>query len=126
MTFSILAIIGLIVITDLFDTVGQLILKANINRIDAQVRTLKEAIQFLFRLARIPQLWASLILSLSSLLVWLFVLSKADLNVAYSIDSMRYIFIALASSVFLKEKIGVMRTSGILAIVFGIILVTLS
>jgi drug/metabolite transporter (DMT)-like permease len=50
----------------------------------------------------------------------------ADLNFAYAIDSMRYIFIALASTFLLKERIGLLRWLGIAAIVLGILLVARS
>jgi len=124
MEVSILFIVSLIVCTDIFDTVSQLSIKSAINQLDAQVNTWKKALVFLFNLLRMPRLWVSFVFSAASLSVWLFVLSKADLSLAYSIDSMRYIFITIASLIFLKERIGVMRWLGIALIVFGIILVT--
>jgi uncharacterized membrane protein len=60
-----------------------------------------------------------------SLLIWLYALSKAELNLAFSVDSMHYIFIALASKIFLKEKVGLNRWIGTILIVTGITLVTL-
>ena len=124
MGIGIFFIVSLIVCTDIFDTVSQLSMKLAINHLDAQVNSWKKAIVFLFNLLRMPRLWVSFIFSAASLCVWLFVLSKADLSLAYSIDSMRYIFITIASLIFLKERIGVMRWLGIVSIVFGIILVT--
>jgi hypothetical protein len=47
-----------------------------------------------------PRLWVGFIFSIISLCIWLFVLSKADLNFAFSADSMHYIFIALAPGLF--------------------------
>ena len=126
MKSGILLIILLVICTDLFDTVSQLCMKLAVNHLDAQVNSLKKAFIFLFRLLRIPRLWVSFIFSAVSLSVWLFVLSRAELNFAYSIDSMRYIFITLVSLIFLKERIGALRWLGIAAIVLGILIVTLS
>jgi uncharacterized membrane protein len=54
------------------------------------------------------------------------VLSKADLNFAFSADSMHYIFIALASRFVLKEKLSSKRWLGTFCIITGIVLVSLS
>ena len=56
----------------------------------------------------------------------LLVLSKADLNFAFSADSMHYIFIAFASHLVLKEKVGICRWFGTALIVGGIILISLT
>ncbi len=117
-------IIGLILLTDIFDTVSQLLLKASINSLDLQVNTIKKALRFSWQLIRIPRVWIGFIFSTISLGFWLFVLSKSDLNFAFSLDSMRYILITLASGLFLKEKISLPRWLGIMCVVFGIMLVT--
>jgi multidrug transporter EmrE-like cation transporter len=125
MKTGIFFIITLIVCTDIFDTVSQLCVKSAINHLDRHVNSLKKAVSFLFSLLRKKRLLISLISSTASFSVWLFVLSKIDLNLAYSIDSMRYVFIAVASLVFLKERIGVLRWLGITSVFLGIMMVTL-
>lgn len=116
-------IFGLIFLTDIFDTVSQLFLKSSINSLDLHVNTIKKAFQFTWQLIRIPRVWVGFIFSTVSLGFWLFVLSKSDLNFAFSLDSMRYILITLASGLFLKEKISSSRWLGIMCVVFGIMLV---
>lgn len=123
---SLFFIISLIAITSICDTISQLFLKSSINKLDFHVNTVKKAIRFIFQLVGMPRLWMSFLFSLLSLFIWLFVLSKADLNFAFSIDSMHYIFIALGSLWLLKEKVGIIRWLGISAIVFGITLVSIS
>jgi len=123
---GILLIVLLIMCTDLFDAVGQTFLKMTINSLQPQVHSLKKVFIFVLSLLRYPRLWLSFILSTVSLCIWLIVLTRADLNFAYSIDSMRYIFIVLASLFLLKERIGMLRWLGIAAIILGILLVTLS
>ena len=126
MKLNVIFIIFLIILTSLFDTINQLLLKSSINSLDFNIKTVKNVISFVIKLALIPQVWLGFTFCGLSLLVWLFVLSKADLNFAFSADSMHYIFIAFASRLFLKEKVGLERWIGTILIVIGIILVTWS
>lgn len=120
-------ILFLIVLTSLCDTINQLFLKSAINSLNfsASANVFK-IMQFVFKIILIPRVWIGFLFTLVSLCIWLFVLSKADLNFAFSVDSMHYIFIAVASRLILKEKVGSRRWVGTGLIVLGIILVTLS
>ena len=120
-----LVIIFLIFLSDICDTISQLVLKSSINSLDWEIDSISKAIRLVFRLGKIPFVWLGLIFSVLSLLIWLFVLTKSDLNFAFSLDSMRYVLIAVASMIFLKEKIGPVRWAGICAVVCGIVLVTI-
>ena len=126
MKTTLLYIILLIVATSLCDTASQLFLKTSIDSLSFDINGVKKLFRFLFRLARVPRVWFSLLFSTLSLFIWLFVLSKADLNLAFSLDSMHYIFIAFGSHIFLKEKVGAKRWGGTILIVTGIVLVSLS
>ncbi len=123
MKVGVFFVIFLIFLTDLCDTISQLTLKSSINKLDLQVNTVKKIISLLIQLAKMPRVWFSFIFSGLSLSIWLFVLSKAELNFAYSMDSMRYILITFASVLILKEKVGFVRWLGILSVVVGIMLV---
>jgi len=125
MKANIFLIIGLIAMTDLCDTVNQLILKSTIDSLDWHIDSLRKALDLVWQLVKIWRIWLGFLLSGISLLIWLFVLTKADLNLAFSLDSMRYIMIALASVIFLKEKISLARWAGIACVVCGIILVAM-
>jgi len=102
---NILFIIFLIFVTGICDTVSQLLLKSSINSLDFHVNSIKKVINLVFQLIKIPRLFIGFVFSVLSLFLWLFVLTKADLNFAFSVDSMRYILIAFASVLFLKERI---------------------
>jgi len=126
MKVSLTFIMLLIISTSICDTISQLFLKTSINSLNASITSIKKIFGFIIRLALIPKVWIGFIFSCLSLFIWLFVLSKADLNFAFSLDSMHYIFIALASSLILKEKVESKRWVGTILVVLGIILVTLS
>jgi len=120
-------ILSLIIFTSLCDTFRELFLKSGINSLDQfNPGNIKGVILFILRLIRTPRVWISLLFGFLSLFIWLFILSKVDLNFAFSLDSMHYIFIALASQFLLKEKVRWTRWVGTLLIVLGITLVTLS
>jgi len=120
-------ILFLIALTSICDTVNQLFLKSAINRLGISVPgNIIKILQFIIKLIRIPRLWIGFLFSILSLCIWLFVLSKVDLNFAFSVDSMHYIFIAFASKLILKEKVGFKRWLGTISIIIGIIFVSLS
>lgn len=121
-----LFIISLITVASIFDTIRELILKTAINSLKIERYTIKNIIAFILKLIANPWIYLALLFSTFSLFLWLFILTKADLNLAFSLDSMHYIFIAFASGLILKEKMGSLRWVGTISIVIGIALVTLS
>lgn len=124
---GLLFIFLLIVLTSVCDTINQLFLKSAINslRLSSPITVIK-IIRFIMELIMIPRVWLSFLFSALSLSIWLFVLSRVDLNFAFSLDSMTYIFIAFASRRILKEKVGLQRWFGTIFIAIGIVLVSLS
>ena len=120
-------ILSLIALTSICDTINQLFLKSTIDSLNfTPTFNLIKIFKFILRLLIKPKLWLGFIFSIISLCIWLLVLSKADLNFAFSADSMHYIFIAFASWLVLKEKISGLRWTGTVLIVLGITLVSLS
>ncbi|MBI4706594.1 MAG: EamA family transporter [Candidatus Omnitrophica bacterium] len=122
--FFVLFLIGL---TSLLDTINQLFLKSAINSLQVNLSAnIFKILKFVWQVVLIPKVWLGGICTLISLCIWLFVLSKADLNFAFSADSMHYIFIAFASRLFLKEKVGFKRWLGTIFIVLGIVFISIS
>ena len=120
-------ILSLIALTSICDTINQLFLKSAINSLSlSSPITVVKIIKFIIELIRVPRVWVSFLFSVLSLCIWLLVLSKVDLNFAFSLDSMTYIFVAIASKKILKEKVGFKRWSGTILIMLGIVLVSLS
>ena len=124
---GLLVILFMIALTSLCDTVNQLFLKSAVDSLNFTFEfNFRKIFRFIFQLLIKPRLWLSFVFSLISLCIWLLVLSKADLNFAFSADSMHYVFIALASRFILKEKFGHLRWLGTGLIVAGIVFVSLS
>lgn len=127
MKASLFFVLSLIALTSICDTFSQILLKSTINSLSFNFSWhFVKFLKFIFKIMLTPILWLGLFFSSVSLCIWLFVLSKADLNFAFSADSMHYIFIAFASRFFLKEKVGWQRWLGILSIIIGIVFVSLS
>lgn len=126
MKLNLSLLIFLLIITSICDTINQLFLKNAINSLNLNINSIKKILGFIIRIALIPRVWIGFVFSCLSLFIWLFVLSKVDLNLAFSIDSMHYIFIAFASGLVLKEKVGFKRWIGTILIVLGIFLVSLT
>jgi hypothetical protein len=82
-------IFTLIVLTSVCDTFSQLFLKICINSIgEFSTRRIINVLKFILKLILMPRAWLALLFSTLSLILWLLVLSKADLNFAFSVDSM--------------------------------------
>jgi drug/metabolite transporter (DMT)-like permease len=62
----------------------------------------------------------------SSLVVYLYALSNSPLSIVYPVFASTFIFVALLSSIFLKERISALRATGIAVIFFGIALVAMT
>jgi drug/metabolite transporter (DMT)-like permease len=71
-------------------------------------------------------LWMGLLSVVLVFIIWSTVLSKIDLSVAVPVASFSYVLIPLVSIIFLHEKISLLRWSGILFILIGVIFVSLS
>ncbi len=124
---GLLVVLSLIALTSLCDTINQLFLKSAIDSLNfTPTLNIIKIFKFIFKLISKPRLWLGFGFSLISLCIWLIVLSKADLNFAFSADSMHYIFIALASRFVLKEKMSTWRWLGTGLIMVGIVFVSLS
>ena len=61
-----------------------------------------------------------------SVFFWLYALSKAELSFAYPFLALSYVFVLLASTLFLGETVPVIRWLGVSVICFGVFLVSRS
>ncbi|OGB86990.1 hypothetical protein A3H38_03615 [candidate division WOR-1 bacterium RIFCSPLOWO2_02_FULL_46_20] len=62
----------------------------------------------------------------ASSLFWLVVLSRLELSFVYPMVSVAYVIVALASFIFFKENVTLMRWMGISVIILGVFLISRS
>lgn len=61
-----------------------------------------------------------------SSIFWLVVLSRFQISFVYPMVSVAYIIVAIASMIFFKENVTLVRWLGILVIIFGVFLISRS
>jgi drug/metabolite transporter (DMT)-like permease len=126
MTGPLAFVLFLIVLTSVCDTVNHLGLKVCADAVDLEVVGAGTVVRFALRLLRMPLAWVSIGFSFLSLAIMLYAMTMASLSLAFSLDSMHHVFIALASRFFLKERVSRQRWLGLAVIMIGIVLVALS
>ncbi|MBI2945594.1 MAG: EamA family transporter [Candidatus Wallbacteria bacterium] len=70
-----------------------------------------------------PILWLGVIAFIAHFCVWMLVLNRADLSVAYPLMSLDYVLITVLSSWLLKERVHSRRWIGVAFIVLGVVLI---
>jgi len=94
---------------------GQLLLKSGINQ-----KGLYPNVQSIVFAFLSPKILAGVSLYGVSLIIWLFILKRFPLSVAYPAMSLTYIAIVFLSSRFLGETITINKVIGSLLIIFGV------
>ncbi|PKQ20023.1 MAG: transporter [Actinobacteria bacterium HGW-Actinobacteria-6] len=94
---------------------GQALMKAGLGGIDGA----GSAILVLASAAGRPVVWAGLIAYALSSALWLVVLSRVELSVAYPLGSLSYVIVVLVSLV-LGEVVSPLRWLGVALIMFGV------
>lgn len=70
--------------------------------------------------------WWGFLFIFLNLITWVVVLNFTELSFAFPFCSLNYIFILISAKIILKEKISLKRILGVLFIVAGIVLVSLT
>lgn len=115
----------LLVLIVTFCTIGsQLILKSGVSAIALLLRT-EGIASFLLAAATSPRVIAALALQGLGYVVWLFVLTKERLSVAFAISgSFFYLVMAAASYLFFDERLTLVQWGGLVLISCGVLMVT--
>ena len=102
---------------------GQLAIKLGINRAgDLQALMGHSFWRFVSTIIGSPLIMSGLVLYGISTIFWFLVLSRVELSLAYPMLSLGYIGILFVSSIFLGEKVTILRWSGTVFIILGVIL----
>lgn len=76
--------------------------------------------KYWIQLTRSPWLWGGVAIFVLEFIIWLQVLARAPLSLALPVASLNYCGVALASRLFLGEKVNLRRWLGIACITFGV------
>jgi len=115
-------LILIILLTTLFGAFGQILIKIGMNNI-GEVELKDVFGKKLFSILINPYILSGSILFFLSMLLWLFVLSKADLNFSYPFLSMGFILVMILSFLLLKESIPITRIVGIIIVLVGLFII---
>lgn len=116
--------LGVILLSVLMNAVAQLVLSAalkGVTLIDTG-SPLKSALA----LALNPAILLALFVYGLSVLLWMYVLSKADVSLAYPFLGLGFVFVAVISYLFMSEPLNAQKMIGIVTVAIGIVILARS
>jgi drug/metabolite transporter (DMT)-like permease len=117
--------IPFIVTAVLLSVAGQLLVKKGINLMPG-LDFSKGVIGVYARILFSPYVLAGTLMYCFSVVFWLYSLTKVELSYAAPFLALTYIFIVLASWLFLGESVSAMRWIGVVVVSVGVLIVSLS
>jgi drug/metabolite transporter (DMT)-like permease len=112
----------LIIMTVCLNTAGQFMMKAGINKIGKI--DLSRFLQFVPRVVSSGYIIGGFLAYAISAVLWIVILSRAELSWAFPMVSLSYVITAILSPILLGESFSVQRFIGILVICLGVFLVS--
>lgn len=112
--------IALIITSILLGATGQVLLKAGADKLGNLNLSISGFLPTIWELIKTPQIVIGMFCFAFSSLLWIKVLTKAELSYAYPMVSFSYVIVAIAAAIFFKEAITVNKVLGIAAIVMGV------
>lgn len=113
-------VMALVILKDTIESFGDLFFKMGTLSTGIHNVTMANMLEFASRLTSNPWLWAGIILYLANFFLWITLLSRVDLSVAFPMSSLTYIIVPLLAIVFLQEKVQPVRWTGIFFIIIGV------
>ncbi len=110
----------------LLNAIAQLLLKAGSQRLSDSVFSLSNIFPLGLQLAGNPFIILGVLCYVISLLVWIGVLSRVDVSVAYPMVSLGYILNAIGAYYIFGESLSLVRIVGLFVILIGVYLVAQS
>ncbi len=112
-----------ILISVLFSTVGQLLLKGGMNSMGEVTLSFGQFFQTLWRMIINPGVFFGLLIYGVGTIFWLAALSRAELSYAYPFASLSYVIMLAASWMMFDEKITLARIIGTVLICVGVLVI---
>lgn len=119
-------IFSLILTTVVFNTAAQLALKFGMNQIGHFHFHSTNVIPIAWQIITCPWVILGTTFYVGSMAVWLLVLSRTPVSIAYPLGSLGYITSAIAAYYLLGEELSMMRILGIVVILLGVYIVAKS
>ena len=116
-------VIAAILIYILFGVSGQILLKQGVRYLGDSPTSMDDMLIRYLKVLFTPYIIAGLFCFVLSTVIWLYVLSQVDLSVAFPFLGLNFILVMLGASVFFGEPITLPKIVGVLAIVFGIVVI---
>ncbi|HEV2614755.1 MAG TPA: EamA family transporter [Gammaproteobacteria bacterium] len=117
------AVLSLILLTACLNTAAQLLLKAGMVRIGEFGFAAHNIVPIFFKIASSPFILLGLVVYVGSMTLWLLVLSRVPVGIAYPMTSLAYIFNVLGAYIIFSEQINLVQIVGILVIILGVYLI---
>lgn len=117
------AVLSLILLTALLNTSAQLLLKAGMTRIGEFSFISQNVLPIALKVISSPFIVLGLIIYVTSVSLWLLVLSRVPVGIAYPMTSLAYIFNVLGAYIIFSEHINLIQIIGILVIILGVYLI---
>lgn len=118
------ALILLVLITAILNTSAQLILKAGMEKIGEFSFTMNNILPIGMKVILSPFIITGIVIYVVSLALWLLLLSRVPVGIAYPMMSLGYIFNAIGAYFIFGEYLSYPQVMGIFVIIFGVYLLT--
>jgi drug/metabolite transporter (DMT)-like permease len=113
----------LIILTVIINTTGQFVIKTGVNRI-GKFSIMEDFFNFIVKAFTSWIIIGGFGLYFLSAVLWIVILSRAELSWAFPILSLSYVITVLISPVLLNETFSIQRIVGTLVICLGVFLVS--
>lgn len=113
-------VMALVVLKDTIESFGDLFFKMGALSTGINNVVMSNFLEFAARITFNPWLWIGIIFYLANFFLWIALLSRVDLSVAFPLSSLTYIIVPLLAIVFLGEKVQFVRWTGIIFIIIGV------
>jgi drug/metabolite transporter (DMT)-like permease len=117
-------VFALIMLAVAINSTAQLLLKAGMQRVGHFEFIPGNIVPIALKIAFNPYIFGGLSCYVMSVIVWMMVLSRTDVGVAYPMGSLGYVLTAMAAWYCFGEVVTVQRLLGIVVIMIGVYLVS--
>ncbi|MBI4845329.1 MAG: EamA family transporter [Candidatus Omnitrophica bacterium] len=117
--------IALLILTVFIAALGQILLKKGMITVGVISQDIT-LFKYFFKAFTNVYIITGMILYFLGTFIWLAVLARVPLSIAYPCLALGYVFVALASKAFFNEEIAMIRWVGIIVICLGVFLISRS